>query len=243
MLPTNPKTNPVFQRLTRHPNAPLTLQETALLAGGLGFLVLTIRLSKMSVSLLLTPWYFEIAAWLLYPFAPLIGATMAASITGRDASTDLHQLMRQTPVARTDIVWGYIFTTFYRLRALLALMVALLPALLFGGVLGIPYIFPHPGIRLVLAIGLWGAILFGVVVGVSEGLLHKKVFPGVVAAPFGVTVILVPLAFTGRSLFYLLSEFPMAGATLGFVVIMSILIVWSPYLLSLLFFRLASRWA
>jgi hypothetical protein len=35
----------------------------------------------------------------------------------------------------------------------------------------------------------------------------------------------------------------MAGATLGFVVIMSILIVWSPYLLSLLFFRLASRWA
>ena len=76
MLPTNPKTNPVFQRLTRHPNAPLTLQETALLAGGLGFLVLTIRLSKMSVSLLLTPWYFEIAAWLLYPFAPLIGATI-----------------------------------------------------------------------------------------------------------------------------------------------------------------------
>ena len=187
--------------------------------------------------------FFLFATWLIYPIAALFGTMTAAAITGRDASADVYRLMRQTPISGTTIVWGYIFATLYRLRALLALMVALLPAQVIGSASRMQYLLSNLGIRFIFAIWLWGVFILGVVVGVSEGLLHKKVFPGVIAAPLVVILIMSPLVCGSRSLFYLLSEFPMVGTTLGFLAISFILILLSPYLLSLLFFRLASRWA
>jgi hypothetical protein len=251
MLPDNPKSNPIFQRLTRYPSTPFTVREAAWLAGCLGLLVLSFCLVGVippDSSLIGIPFFLSgLATWLVYPIASLFGAMMAASITGRDASTDLYQLMQQTPISSTDIVWAYIFTTLYRLRAVLALMIGLLPAVVFGSILiefgGILFWLQGLGIQLALIVEQWGIFLFAVTMGVSEGLLHKKVFPGVIAAPLVVIVFraVTPLAFGSMPVAYLL-RVPTIGATFGFFGIRLVRAV-LPYLLSLLFFRLACRWA
>jgi hypothetical protein len=257
ILPTNPKANPIFQRLTRHPNAPPTLRQSAWLAGGLGGVGLILGLSRFfidpdtvtvwSILYLLLTGLPYIVARSLYPLISLFGAVVAASITGRDASTDLYPLMRLTPVTGTDIVWGYILAALYRLRVWLALMIALLPALMFGEKLVMDSV-PLPllselGIQLALTIGMWGVFLFGIVVGVSEGLLHKKVFPGVVAAPL---VVVVFWGATGLACGYMsvarLLQTPTVGVPFSFFSL-RLGRAALPYLLSLLFFRLACLWA
>jgi hypothetical protein len=252
ILPADLKTNPIFQRLTRQPNAPLTLRQSAWLAGGLGGVGLILGLSRFFIDpstvttwsilyLLLTVLPY-IVARSLYPLITLFGAMVAASITGRDASTDLYRLMRLTPVTRTDIVWGYIFATFYRLRVWLALMIALLPALIFGETSlmrnAASLLWSGLGVQLALTVGMWGVFLFGVIVGVSEGILHKKIFPGVIAAPLVVVLFWVATGLACSSLFLVASP-TMALGRFGSRLIRSVL----PYLLSLLFFRLACRWA
>jgi hypothetical protein len=249
MLPPNPKTNPIFQRLTRHTYAPFSLREAVWLAG-VGVLVLIVSLiGPVSTDIAGTlSGLSRLAAGLVYPAVALFGAMMAASITGRDASTDLYQLMRQTPVVSTDIVWGYIFTTLYRLRALLALMIALLPALLFGNILiwagDILYLLQGLGIQIIQTIAQWGVFFFGVIVGVSEGLLHKKVFPGVIAAPllvilFWTATLVVCGSLAGIHLLFAPSTtgamYRFSGLSLSRVVLF--------YPLIWVFFRLASRWA
>jgi hypothetical protein len=247
MLPTNPKTNPVFQRLTRHPNTPFTVREAAWLAGGLGFLVLIFSLVGVipaNLSLEGIPFAISlIATWLVYPMASLFGAVTAAAITGRDVSTDLYQLMRQTPVASTDIVWAYVFTTLYRLRAMLALMIALLPALVFGSMLirigGILFWLQGLSLQLAVIIEQWGVFSFAVIVGVLEGLLRKKVFPSVIFAPLVVILFrfatLVVCSGMARPPAALGVPFSYISFRLGRAML--------PYLLSLVLFRLASHWA
>jgi hypothetical protein len=252
MLPADPKTNPVFQRLTRHSDAPLTLRQSAWLAGGLGGVGLILGLSRLFIDsdtvtgwsilyLLLTGLPYLVARS-LYPLISLFGAVVAASITGRDASTDLYPLMRLTPVTGTDIVWGYILAALYRLRVWLALMIALLPALVFGERLVMdsapPPSLAELGIQFALTVGMWGVFLFGVVVVVSEGLLHKKVFPGVIAAPLLVILFWGTTALGCSGMFFVAPP-TMALGLFGSRLIRSVL----PYLLSLLFFRLACRWA
>jgi hypothetical protein len=258
MLPTNPKTNPIFQRLARHQDAPPTLRQSAWLAGGLGGVGLILGLSRLFIdSDTATTWSIlyllltELPYWVarsLYPLISLFGAVVAASITGRDASTDLYQLMRLTPVTRTDIVWGYIFAVFYRLRVWLALMIALIPALMLGNISiwagDILFLLRGLSTYLTQTIGEWGVFFLGVVVGVSEGLLHKKVFPGVIAAPLLVILFwAATLVVCGRlSVAYLLFTSSTTSAAYRFfgLSLSRIVLCCS---LSLLFFRLACRWA
>jgi hypothetical protein len=258
MLPTNPKTNPIFQRLTRHSIMSLTLRQLAWLAGGLGGVALILILSRFFIDLntgtiwsvlylLITELPYPVTV-ALYSLISLFGAVVAASIAGRDSGTDLYRLMRLTPVTRTDIVWGYIFSTFYRLRVWLALMIALIPVLMLGNISiwagDILFLLRGLSTYLTQTIGEWGVFFLGVVVGVSEGLLHKKVFPGVIAALLLVILFwAATLVVCGRlSVAYLLFTSSTTSAAYRFfgLSLSRIVLCCS---LSLLFFRLASRWA
>jgi hypothetical protein len=121
-------------------------------------------------------------------------------------------------------------------------MIALLPALMFGEKLVMdsapPPFLSELGIQFALTVGLWGVFILGVVIGVSEGLLHKKVFPGVVAAPL-LVILFWGTTAVGCSSMFLVAPPTMALGLFGSRLVRSVL----PYLLSLLFFRLACLWA
>jgi hypothetical protein len=61
---------------------------------------------------------------------PVLAASVAAVITANDAATETFTLQKMTALTKAAVVWGYASASLFRLRMLIALIIALLPWLL-----------------------------------------------------------------------------------------------------------------
>jgi hypothetical protein len=269
----HPDTNPHVARLTRGARPP-SLRVTLWLAFGLGLVILAISLwavPRVPQTLALLN-VLRGLGWGLHLATPVVVAAVAGLITGRDASSEAYRLVRQTPLSERDIALGYVFAALFRLRLLLALVVATMPAIVvgaFGGVFtrfaltrgsggglvcmggpcstGISALTYTLGWSLCLvatAVGLWGANLLGAAAGVAAGLRLRKPL---------LAAVLSPLALMPPGLYFMavvvlfgsIAMLPLITATtaLRVVVMTVVLIALPPYLLALTALEIAERHA
>jgi hypothetical protein len=210
--------NPLYDHLTRRSRWP-SLRLTLWLAFGLGLVTLTISaLSLSSIpqagALRTTALILMLVGALVTLVAPPVVAVFAAVLTARDARTGGHELMRLTPLSKAAIVRGYAFAVLFRLRVLLALVVALMPALvveaLYMTALGRAIFFniacnlmhpelchimpwslpPEAGRIFSLVLGTWGLILLAAALGVWLALRWRRTTAAAIVAP-GLVALLI----------------------------------------------------
>lgn len=268
----HPGSNPHVARLTRGARPP-SLRVTLWLAFGLGLVILAISLWAVTR----VPRTFALLnalrglGWGLHLATPIVVAAVAALIAGRDASSEAYRLVRQTPLSERDIALGYVFAALFRLRLLLALVVAMMPAIVvgaFGGVFtrfiftrgsdglacmggpcstgmsALTYTLGWSLCLVATAVGLWGANLLGAAAGVAMGLRLRK---PPLAVAFG------PLALLPPGLYFLfvvvlsgpmvMLPFTRATMALRMVALAVVLLALPPYLLALAALEIAERHA
>jgi len=127
--------NPVVARLTQRGKWP-SARAALWLAFGLGLASLAITtwetLRMESIQLGLSSTILLALAWLVTILSPPITSIVAAILVSRDASSEMYKLLRLTTLSEAVLVKGYVFAALHRVRALLALVVGLMPALAVG---------------------------------------------------------------------------------------------------------------
>lgn len=126
--------NPIWQRLTggrHHPSLRVTIcMAVALLALSFatGLYLFLVDRGRWSPLYTLV---FDVA-WAVTLLSPLAITATAAILTTRDGRSQLGQLMRITLIPGATLMQGYLYSTLYRLRLLLAVYIGLSPLLVIG---------------------------------------------------------------------------------------------------------------
>jgi hypothetical protein len=197
-----PDANPLIVQLKRQPTR-LSLRATLWLAFGLGMIGLItatgITVYASASDLSSAERIVTISGWTLYLAAPFITAVGAAAGTRRAVRVDHYEVIWLTPLPNTTLVRAHAFAALYRVRYLLAALVALMPFLVvevFHAELVLQahlyYYAPQPPtywdgvgsalLALYVALGLWGLIFLGAAIGVHMALLSRDAGMAVVAS-------------------------------------------------------------
>ena len=127
--------NPLVERLARRGRWP-SVRAALCLVFGLGLASLAVTtwatLRMESVQLDLSSTILLALAWLLTILTPPITSVVAIILVSHDASSEMYELLHLTTLSEAMLVKGYIFAALHRVRALLALVVGLMPALVVG---------------------------------------------------------------------------------------------------------------
>jgi len=132
----NPAANPLIAqvlRQDRRASQGLSLRACLWLAFGLGmaglFAATGHALTTSSDTIGIGPGLILTAGWLFHVVMPLIMASAAAAFTRRTMQAGDFALLHMTPISNDTLVRAFVFTALYRMRYVLALMVALMPFL------------------------------------------------------------------------------------------------------------------
>jgi hypothetical protein len=189
-------------------------------------------------------------AWVLSVIAPTITAVVAGNLTARAVQSQVVDLLRITLLPERTLVWGLVAAALHRVRLLLAMLIALMPAQIVGmlqlgiAVTAIFYtvsamynavlprsILEDTFVVAATAGGVWSMNLLAAVLGTGLALRFRRGGAAVVAVAAGATLLgtvillVLVLALAG------VSVWPLAVGALA-----------TPYLLAALAARMAVGW-
>jgi hypothetical protein len=139
--------------------------------------------------------FLWLVTWGTTVLSPVVMAGVAAQFMVREIQTGEFELLYLTTMADDKLIWGYIISTMYRMRWLIAVMVAIMPLLVIctfyvliwlnAIVTNIsPYIQSNPPSQteillptlafMLLVIGMWEAAVLGTATGISFALRYRR---------------------------------------------------------------------
>ncbi|MCI0712888.1 MAG: hypothetical protein L0154_22215 [Chloroflexi bacterium] len=205
--------NPIIQHTIHHP-AKYTMRQLLW-----GIVPVSWSLAALGTVAILEGYYSLVSflwfvTWGVMVFSPVVIAGATAQWMVTEIQTGQFELLYLTTMADDKFIWGYVISMLYRMRLLIAVMVAIMPLLVISTfyilirlnvvVTNIsPFIQATPPSRLeillptsvfmILTIGMWGASGLGAAAGVSYALRYRQRSMAIMVSIISTTVAMLLL--------------------------------------------------